>query len=140
MRIWAIVPALIAATTLTACGGDSAAQSDADGYTHTAELYSSAEPSSAGPVEVEGTSFLLCTEIELGQPTPQIYDACLVEGYAATSQYGNYSMIGPSVTCPDGQVVTDAGALGIGYVGRPLLPFQGSSASAAIRSACLDQH
>ena len=72
-------------------------------------------------VEVDGFTFDACPPVAVGQETPLIEDACLTPGDAGASKYGDYSMLEASVDCPDGRKATDAGALGWGFVGAPLI-------------------
>lgn len=72
-------------------------------------------------VEVDGVTFYACPPLAVGKATPLIEDACLTPGDAGASRYGDYSMLEASVDCPDGRKATDAGALGWGFVGAPLI-------------------
>lgn len=91
-------------------------------------------------VEVNGTTFYACPPLAVGQETPLIEDSCLTPGDAGASKYGDYSMLDPSVDCADGKKATDAGALGWGFVGAPLIAQDetGLPSSSPDRGAVLD--
>jgi hypothetical protein len=89
-------------------------------------------------VEVQEGTFYLCPEVAVGQPTPLITDRCLIPGsHIGHTAYGEYSMLEASVTCPDGRKVTDAVALGFGFVGGPLIGHGESHHDAGAALECL---
>lgn len=67
---------------------------------------------------------------------PRIPERCLTPGDIGASRYGAYSMLEPSRTCSDGRLLTDAGTLGFGFVGRPLVGSTQSSPDRSAGSAC----
>jgi len=72
-------------------------------------------------IEQRGT-FYLCPELAVGRATPLIPDSCLVEGSEiGDTRIEGYSTLEPSVECSDGRSATDAGTLGMGFVGEPLI-------------------
>ena len=124
---------------ISACGTGTGGVSADSGYS-----YGSPEPSphsgfeGAATVEVDGRTFLACPDLAVGQETPLIQDSCLTPGTAGSSRYGDYSMLDPSVDCPDGRKATDAGSLGWGFVGEPLIAQVESPPVSPGRSAVLD--
>ncbi|MCW2607090.1 MAG: hypothetical protein JWO60_1783 [Frankiales bacterium] len=127
-------PALV---VLTACGGGGTlASSGSGGYYHVIEEQPHPGIAEGKPVvEVDGHTFYACPALAVGETTPLIEDACLTPGDAGASRYGDYSMLEASKTCADGRRLTDAGGLGLGFVGSPLI---GQTQSAPDRAAAFD--
>lgn len=86
-------------------------------------------------IEGRGTHYL-CPELAVGRVTPLIPDACLIKGPdIGNTRFDDYSELEPSVECADGRSATDAGTLGIGFVGEPLI---GEGQDSPDRGAVLD--
>lgn len=108
----------------TACGGEARLGADEEGYSHTSEEVPPPGIAEGRPVITipqRGTHYA-CPPLRHGEPTPLLTDLCLAPGDAATSRFDDYSQLEPSIRCADGRSVTDAGLLGVGFVGEPLLP------------------
>ena len=104
--------------------GDALGSSDADsGYSYAPpeQLPHPGIAEGRPTVEVNGVTFYLCPSLAVGEETPLIEDSCLTPGDAGASRYGDYSMLEPSVDCANGKKATDAGGLGWGFVGAPLI-------------------
>ena len=114
---------LVTAAALTACGAGSTASTSADGYYYAPPEQEPHPGIAEGRpvVEVDGITFYACPPLAVGAETPLIEDTCLTPGDAGASKYGDYSMLEPSVDCADGKKATDAGGLGWGFVGAPLI-------------------
>jgi hypothetical protein len=118
--------AVLAATcvfTLTACGDVRVGSGQEQGQDVAVEVPHPgiAEGRPVVTIEGRGTHYL-CPELVAGQVTPRITDLCLIEGRdIGNSRYDDYSQLEPSVECADGRFATDAGTLGIGIVGEPLI-------------------
>lgn len=108
---------------LTACGaGDTLATSEPDySYAPPEQEPHPAIAEGKPTVEYNGFTFYACPPLAVGKETPLIEEPCLTPGDAGASKYGDHSMIEPSIQCADGRKVTDAGGLGWGFVGRPLI-------------------
>ena len=134
----ACVLGLAALLPVSGCG-ESGPDVAGSGYSHTAELLPHPGIAEGRPtVEVNGVTFYLCPPLGVCLETPLIADSCLTPGDAGASRYGNYSMLEPSVECPDGKQATDAGGLGWGFVGEPLIAQRESPPGSLQRAAVLD--
>lgn len=89
-------------------------------------------------VKVDGVTFYACPPIAVGEKTPLIEDTCLTPGDAGASRYGDYSTLEPSVDCPGGKKATDAGAVGWGFVGEPLIAQRETPPASPERAAVLE--
>ena len=108
----------------TACGaGDTLATSEPDGYYYaTPEQEPHPAIAEGKPtVEYNGFTFYACPPLAVGEETPLLEHDCLTPGDAGASKYGDHSMLEASIICADGRRLTDAGSLGLGFVGRPLI-------------------
>lgn len=134
-----LLPVMLVA--LTACAaGDSLSTSEPGGYYSYGPPEQEPDPGVAEgrpvvKIERRGT-FYLCPELAIGRTTPLLTDPCLVAdpGIGHTRIEG-YSMLDASVKCAAGKSATDAGTLGIGFVGEPLI---GEGQSSADRGRVLD--
>lgn len=132
-RLLLLPPLLVG---VAGCGTDTADGNRASGYS-----YGSPQPSphsgfdGKATVEWNGFTFLACPALAVGQETPLIEETCLIPGDAGASAYGDHSMLEPSKTCADGRRLTDAGGIGLGFVGEPLI---GPTQSSPDRAAAFD--
>lgn len=132
---------LFLAPTLAGCGTVQAGGSEQDyGYDVAVEEPHPGIAEGRPVVEVNGTTFYACPPLAVGQETPLLEDSCLTPGDAGASRYGDYSMLEPSVDCAGGKKATDAGALGWGFVGEPLIAQdeRGVASPSPDRGAVLD--
>ena len=125
---------------LSGCSSRSVVSNPASGYSYLPPSKAPHPGIAEGRAVVEhrGITFYACPPLTVGQQTPLITDRCLAPGDAFTSRYGDYSMLEPSVTCPDGRKATDAGGLGWGFVGQPFISQQEAAPGSPDRAALLE--
>jgi hypothetical protein len=134
-----LVPVLLIGSGACA-GGDTASSPGSTGYSYAPpeQLPHPGIAEGRATVEVNGVTFYACPPLAVGKETPLIEDSCLTPGDAGASKYGDYSMLEPSVDCPDGNMATDAGGLGWGFVGQPLIAQRETPPGSPGRAAVLD--
>lgn len=135
MRAPAVLAALVVA--LAGCGTAGTATPEPFGYDVAEEVPHPgiAEGRPVVKIEERGT-FYLCPELAVGRPTPLLTDPCLVDDpEIGQTRIEGYSMLEASVECANGKTATDAGTLGIGFVGEPLI---GEGQSSPDNGAVLD--
>ncbi len=124
---------------LAGCAGDGTLRSSVPGpgysYAPVEQLPHPGIAEGRPVIEVDGATFYACPPVAAGGATPMIEDPCLTPSDAGYTKYGAYWLMEPSVDCPDGRRATDAGALGWGFVGQPLI---GQRQTAPERAAVLD--
>lgn len=130
---------LAAFVALSGCGTADTGSSQPLGYDVAEEVPHPgiAEGRPIVKIEHRGT-FYLCPELAVGRTTPLLTDPCLVDDPdVGHTRIEGYSMLDASVGCANGRSATDAGTLGIGFVGEPLVGDGQSSPDSGAVLECL---